>query len=114
MYRQISMNNLDRRWQTILWRDHPDELIREWELTTLTYGEKPAAYIAKKCLKKIVQEIRPTEPEIAESIEKEFLMDDMMSGAHSVKAAIVKQEKIHSTLLSQYRSITLRREACVF
>lgn len=48
---------------------------------------------------KITLEIRPSEPEVDEAIENEFLMDDLSSSADSVEAAIAKQAKIHSTLL---------------
>jgi hypothetical protein len=43
IYRQILIDSVDQR---ILWRDHPNEELKTYRLTTLTYGTKPASFIA--------------------------------------------------------------------
>ncbi|XP_011865061.1 PREDICTED: uncharacterized protein LOC105560476, partial [Vollenhovia emeryi] len=50
MYRQILVHEEHTPLQTIYWRENSTETIRLYELVTLTYGTKPASYIAVKCL----------------------------------------------------------------
>lgn len=100
MYRCIAIAPEDRDYQRILWRQNPNEPIREYRLTTVTYGTSPASYLATRCLKEIVKEIRQTEPEVAHSIEHEFYMDDLMTGSKTVAEAARKQRLIHDLLSS--------------
>lgn len=50
MYRQILMKPEDRLYQHILWRNSPDEEIKEFELLTVTYWVNSAPYLAIRCL----------------------------------------------------------------
>ncbi|XP_011877569.1 PREDICTED: uncharacterized protein LOC105567357, partial [Vollenhovia emeryi] len=50
MYRQILVHEEHTPLQTIYWRENSTETMRLYELVTLTYGTKPASYIAVKCL----------------------------------------------------------------
>ena len=46
MYRQVFIDPEHRNFLKILWRDSPDEPIVEYRLTTVTYGTKPASFLA--------------------------------------------------------------------
>lgn len=37
MYRKINIREEDRIFQHILWKESPDEEVREYELCTITY-----------------------------------------------------------------------------
>lgn len=102
MYRRIVVHPDDRYLQTILWRDNPSYPIQKYQLTTLTYGTTPAAYIATKCLQVLAKNIESKQPEVAQAIASEFYMDDLLTGANSVKAAISKQKQIQATLDSAH------------
>lgn len=51
MYRQINIDETDRNMQLIIWRENPTEPLKYYRLRTLTYGTRPASYMATKCLK---------------------------------------------------------------
>ncbi|GFV72623.1 integrase catalytic domain-containing protein [Trichonephila clavipes] len=63
MFRQIKVHEEDVDWQRILWRDSPTEPIREYRLTTATYGASRA-------------------------ILSHFYVDDLLSGSATKKGAI--------------------------
>ncbi|XP_076387322.1 uncharacterized protein LOC143264354 [Megachile rotundata] len=46
MYRQIRVHTLDRQWQRILWRQQPNEPVRDYDLSTVTYGTSCAPFLA--------------------------------------------------------------------
>lgn len=50
MYRQILIHPEDRLYQHILWRDSPEDDVKEFELMTVTYGLNSAPYLAIRCL----------------------------------------------------------------
>lgn len=49
MYRQIVMHSDDRNLQRIVWRD--DQIIKEYQLNTVTYGLACAPFLAIRTLK---------------------------------------------------------------
>lgn len=53
MYCQILIKPQDRLYQYILWRNLPDEEIKEFELLTTTYGVNSASYLTIRCLHKL-------------------------------------------------------------
>lgn len=50
MYRAVIINPVDRKYQHILWRDHPTEPVRTFELTRNTYGLRSAPFVAVRTL----------------------------------------------------------------
>lgn len=50
MFRQTVIHPDDRRYQLILWREHPDDPVTVYELNTNTYGLKSSPYIAIRSL----------------------------------------------------------------
>lgn len=100
MYHQITVQPDDQPLQAVLWRDHPKDKIQTYILTTLTYGTTPAAYIATKCLQVVSESLRVKSPEAANAIASKFYMDDLLSGATSLEAALKKRSMIHEALNS--------------
>ncbi|XP_055589123.1 uncharacterized protein LOC129741423 [Uranotaenia lowii] len=62
MYRMVMIQQPDQHLQRILWRDSPDEKIRTYELTTVTYGTASAPYLATRCLRKLGEDSSATHP----------------------------------------------------
>ncbi|GFX66744.1 DUF1758 domain-containing protein [Trichonephila clavipes] len=50
MFRQIRISSEDTNWQRILWRDNPKETVKEYRLTTVTYGTSCAPYLSTRTL----------------------------------------------------------------
>lgn len=50
MYRQILIHEEQTPLQSIVWQEDPKSEIEEFELLTVTYGTKPASFLATKSL----------------------------------------------------------------
>ncbi|XP_023223405.1 uncharacterized protein LOC111624721 [Centruroides sculpturatus] len=88
MFRQISMNNEDRRWQRILWRSSPELPVKEYELNTVTYGTTSGPYLATRTLKQLSIDEREHFPEASTVVERDFYVDDLMTGRDEGQEAV--------------------------
>ena len=100
MYRQVFIQEPDRDLQRIFWRESPDKPVLEYRLNTVTYGEKPASFMATECISVLADEVSLIDPKIAELMHTSFYMDDFLAGAKTLEEAITMQRVVHSTLLS--------------
>ncbi|XP_063911926.1 uncharacterized protein LOC135128776 [Zophobas morio] len=85
MYRQIKIHPNDTNYQLVLWRNHPSEPLNTYRLLTLTYGTKPASFIATRCLKELADQNQARYPVASEIIRRDFYMDDLLTGADSIE-----------------------------
>jgi len=109
MYRQINVHPQDRDLQRILWRYSSDKPIQEYNLTTVTYGNSSAPYLATRCLKKLVDYNKCQHPRAAHMLSNDFYVDDLLSGTSNIEDAIKVQQEISSLL--QKAGFTLRKWA---
>jgi hypothetical protein len=65
MYRCVLVHPDDRRYQSILWRESPNDPVRVYELNTATYGTAPASFVVTKCLEVLARENKKKFPEAA-------------------------------------------------
>ncbi|XP_053686159.1 uncharacterized protein LOC128735701 [Sabethes cyaneus] len=100
MYRQILVCESDQPLQRILWRDSPSQTIREYQLLTVTYGTSSAPYLATKCLQRLSRDSLEVSPLAAETIGKNFYMDDLLTGTDSIEEG----QKLCQQLMSITRS----------
>jgi hypothetical protein len=84
MYRQILIDSVDTDYQRILWRDHPNEELKTYRLTTFTYGTKPASFIATRCLFELAVQNQNMNPLASSVIKRDFYMDDLLTGADTI------------------------------
>ncbi|XP_062709928.1 uncharacterized protein LOC134288608 [Aedes albopictus] len=84
MYRMIRVQPQDYPLQSIKWRNDPSEPLRTYELTTVTYGTSSAPYLATKCLQRLAEDGKASHPVASEVIEKDFYVDDMLTGVDTV------------------------------
>ncbi|XP_015377245.1 PREDICTED: uncharacterized protein LOC107171509 [Diuraphis noxia] len=95
MFRQIQIANEDRDLQRILWRPSPNEALRTYQLTTVTYGTTPASFLATQCLVSLGEEKKQQQPAAANAILRDFYMDDLMTGADSEEECYKLQREIN-------------------
>ncbi|XP_073950941.1 uncharacterized protein [Choristoneura fumiferana] len=88
MYRQIKVNDEDSEYQRILWRDNPDQEIKEYKLLRVTFGTSAAPYLAVKSLIQVAKDEGKDFPLAAERVKNEFYMDDLMSGCEKEEEAV--------------------------
>lgn len=98
MYRQILVQSNQTDLQRILWRNAPEEQIKEFRLTTVTYGTSCAPYLATRCLKQISIEKSVESPNAAKIIGRDFYVDDLMSGSDDINEALTLQSEIINVL----------------
>jgi len=109
MYRQINVHPQDRNLQRILWKYSSDELIQEYNLTTVTYGISSALYLATRCPKKLADDNKCQHPRAAHMLSKDFYFHDLLSGTPTIEDAIKVQQEISSLLRTT--GFTLRKWA---
>ncbi|GFV20709.1 DUF1758 domain-containing protein [Trichonephila clavipes] len=89
MYRQILIDPDDQNLQKIVRRKSLDSNIKEYKLSTVTYGTASASFLATRCLHQISLDCEPQNPKLSSIIQNSFYVDDLMSGASSNKEAII-------------------------
>ncbi|XP_062534780.1 uncharacterized protein LOC134203959 [Armigeres subalbatus] len=80
MYRMVGVRRADQLLQCILWRSCPDEPVKSYKLTTVTYGTSAAPYLATKCLQRLGSEGETPHPVAAKIVKKDFYVDDLLTG----------------------------------
>ncbi|XP_055542996.1 uncharacterized protein LOC129728573 [Wyeomyia smithii] len=77
MFRQRNVCPEDRPLQCILWRDSASEKAQTYELNTVTYGAKPAPFLATRTLH-----------QLASATIHDTYMDDVITGVDSIETAL--------------------------
>lgn len=100
MYRQVLIKPDDRYLQKILWREHPSDPLKTYVLNTVTYGTGPAAFMATRSVDELGNIHKKTYPLASNVIKKDIYVDDMLSGADNLEAAIKLCSQVKTILAS--------------
>lgn len=98
MYRQVLVHPDDRKYQKILWREHPNEPIKTFELRTVTYGHACAPHCAVRALIQCAEDHKQQFPRGARIIKQCFYVDDLLTGADTSREAEQIQVEITELL----------------
>ncbi|XP_047534361.1 uncharacterized protein LOC125069000 [Vanessa atalanta] len=82
MFRQITVHEMDRNLQLILWRSDESQPIQTLRLNTVTYGFASASYLSTKCIWQLGEEC--ADEQIKTIIQHDFYIDDLLTGADSI------------------------------
>nr|XP_034836350.1 uncharacterized protein LOC117992744 [Maniola hyperantus] len=82
MFRQVIVHEDDRNLQLILWRDNEHSPLQTLRLNTITYGFASASYLSTKCLWRLGEECE--DDLIKTIIQRDFYMDDLLTGADTI------------------------------
>lgn len=110
MYRQILIDNEDRKFQKVFWRKNPLEPIKCYELNTVTYGTASAPYLAVRTLLQVAEENEVNYPLVSEIIRRDFYMDDLLTASDS-KFEIIKIQRDINVVLEN-SGFNLRKWLC--
>ncbi|XP_041449058.1 uncharacterized protein LOC121404136 [Drosophila obscura] len=88
MYRCVRVSMPDTMLQCILWRDSVDDDIKIFKLNTVTYGTKPASFLAIRAMHQLAMDESSSYPLGSETILQDFYVDDMISGGNSVEEVL--------------------------
>lgn len=98
MYRQVLVDERDTPLQRIVWRQSPDQPLNTYELQTVTYGTASAPFLATRVLLQLANDEQQHFPEAAKVLRNDFYVDDLFSGARSVKEAIQLRHQLEALL----------------
>ncbi|GBM20203.1 hypothetical protein AVEN_216630-1 [Araneus ventricosus] len=87
MYRQVNIENEDRNFQKILWRDNPSSPIKTYRLCTVTYGTASASFLPTRVLKQLAIDERSNLPKASEVLLHNCYVDDVLFGADTLEEA---------------------------
>ena len=97
MYRQVALDESDRDFHRILWRDYVTDEILELRMTRVTYGVASSSYHSTRALRESGKTHGPN-PNTVNVILNDFWVDDLLSGADTLEEACVLQNNLIETL----------------
>ncbi|XP_062716167.1 uncharacterized protein LOC134291852 [Aedes albopictus] len=109
MFRQIEVCPEDCRLQSILWRSSPDNPLATYELSTVTYGTKPAPFLATRTLVQLATDEAEELPLAAKAVKEDFYMDDAITGSDN--PIVAKELRIQLQELLRRGGFVLRKFA---
>ncbi|XP_062714757.1 uncharacterized protein LOC134291264 [Aedes albopictus] len=98
MYRQIVVAAMHQPLQRIFWRESPEQPLKVYQLTTVTYGTASAPFLATRCLVQLAEDGHSEYPLGASTVKEDFYVDDMLSGDDTLEAAIERQKQVKELL----------------
>ncbi|KMQ88248.1 bel12-ag transposon polyprotein [Lasius niger] len=98
MFRQIRVNPEDTNLQRILWRKDQEHPLKDYRLTTVTYGTTCAPYLALRVLRQLAEDERSRFPLGAKIIESHSYVDDIFAGADTVQQVKKARQELSDIL----------------
>jgi len=99
-FRQIKVAKEDWWLQKVLWRSSPKEELREYSLTTVTYGTTSASFLAIYCLVTLAESTEKSHPTASKAILDDLYMDDIMTGSETEEECCQLKEDISMIMAS--------------
>ena len=94
MYRQFKVAAEDCDYQRIVWRESPEDEIRDYRLLTLTYGTASAPFLATRCLKQLAIDEKTSFPLASPVLSSDMYVDDLLSGESTPERAIALRKEL--------------------
>ncbi|XP_066598918.1 uncharacterized protein [Prorops nasuta] len=85
MYRQIWLDERDRCFQQILWRDKGR--MKTYQLNTLTFGVSSSAFLAIRTMQLLAEIENEKYPRAAHIIKNHMYVDDLLTGSETAEEA---------------------------
>ncbi|XP_064292652.1 uncharacterized protein LOC135309907 [Plodia interpunctella] len=98
MYLQVLVAREDADYQRILWRNSSNDPIKEYRLLRVTFGTASAPYLAVRTLHQLANDEGTDHEAAAETIKKDFFMDDLMCSKDTVEESVEIAKTVSSIL----------------
>ncbi|XP_046145399.1 uncharacterized protein LOC123988692 [Osmia bicornis bicornis] len=98
MFRQIAVHPDDRDRQLILWRDEAGNEVRDFRLTTVTYGTTSAPYLALRVLQQLADDEEQRFPLVI--LRRNSYVDDLLAGADDPAKAEESRQQLIGILMA--------------
>ena len=96
MYRQVALDETDRNFHRILWRDDETQKLQILRMTRVTYGIASSAFHSTRCLADIAD--KTSDEVIKYHIKHGFYVDDFFGGSISTDEARILIHKLCEVL----------------
>lgn len=98
MYRQIEVHPSFRHLQCIVWQPKGEDQEKFYQLNTVTYGLRPAPFLANRVIKAVIEDHGSEYPLAIETLDKCTYVDDTIFGADTEQEAKEKREQVEQAL----------------
>lgn len=98
MFQAVKIRPEDARFHRFVFRENPDQPIRVYELTTVTFGDKPSPAAAIVTLRHVVGQHAPGDEGLKKVVTDQFYMDDLSESVKDVSDALELKSKLTKTL----------------
>ncbi|XP_059220655.1 uncharacterized protein LOC131995716 [Stomoxys calcitrans] len=98
MYRQIKVHPEDRPYQRILFQRDSKSPIKDYQLSTVTFGINCAPFLAIRTLLQLASDTEEEFPQISKILRKETYVDDILSGGFTIEETLDSQAKLMAVL----------------
>ena len=110
MYRAVLLPDNQRDLHRFVWRSTPDQVLRDYRMTRLTFGVSSSSFAANMCIKQNSTDFERSYPLAAKAVSNSFYVDDGLTGEDSVEGALALQKQLQELfvkggfLLRKWRS----------
>ena len=94
MYRAVELVPADRDLHRFVWRRDTAEPLRDFRMTRVTFGVSASSYAANMAVKQNALDYAVSYPLAARAVEKNFYVDDGLTGASSISEAITLHKEL--------------------
>ena len=100
MYNCVRLDSKDWCLQRYIWQEdlNPCKIPEEKVIKTLIYGVKSSGNLAERCIRQTANESIKDYPEITEIVNKDFYVDDCLSGERSKEMAYKRADQMEVVL----------------
>ncbi|XP_077258528.1 uncharacterized protein LOC143895349 [Temnothorax americanus] len=100
IYRQVCINPKQRNLQRILWKPGPNSTIEEFTMHVLMFGNSASLFLAVRSLHELEYECKLSDPKISEIIQRDFYVDDLITGSDDAEELKRIKEGVSRVLLT--------------
>jgi len=94
MFRQVVVTEEHRPYQRLLYRFSLDVPVEEFQMNTLTFGQKSSPFLAIRTLHQLVEDEAANDKHVQKVVLHDLYVDDVVTGAETEDAAIELQKKL--------------------
>ena len=98
MFQAIKIQPEDARFHRFVFRENPSHPIQVYELTTVTFGDKPSPTAAIVTLRHVIHEHAPDDERLKRVATEQFYMDDLNESVVNPAEALELKSKLTETL----------------
>ncbi len=91
MYRAIELISEDKDLHRFVWRSSPEEVLKDYRMTRITFGVSASSFIANMCVKKNASDYALEFPLASQAVKDSF---DGLTGADTIEMATQLQQQL--------------------